>query len=97
MEWLEGAEEISDTNITLPQAHCLVVGLQRIHDLELIHNDLQFSNIVVIPGTDRGVVLDFSCARLGNDEEIEGEMGIGASVVMGMVPLYIASLTVAHE
>ena len=77
MEWLEGAEQVSEENITLEQTLSLVVGLLKIHDAGVLHADICQENIVVIPRTSRGVWLDFSCAKVGHEyyhkQELEYE------------------------
>ena len=66
-EWLEGLERGSQENITFEQAPLLVVGLSKIHDEEVLHADICQDNMVVIPGTSRGVSLHFSVVKVEHD------------------------------
>ena len=63
MEWLEGAERLNSQNITMDHAVTLVMGLTKIHDAGVLHFDTFDRNILVIPGSQRAVWIDFSCAH----------------------------------
>ena len=67
MEWIEGAERLSETNVTVGGAIALVNGLAQIHNAGVLHFDTFPRNMLVVPGTERAVWIDFSCAQSGEE------------------------------
>jgi len=84
MEWIDGSEMLSDENVTLEHAQCLVRGLMKIHEAGVLHNDAFPKNMLVVPGTGRAVWVDFSCAKIGLPDEFEYEMRVG-----GLIPIQL--------
>ena len=85
MEWLEGAQQLSEDNVTIDHAICLAIGLSKIHDAGVLHWDTFPRNILVIPGSKRGVWIDFSCAQIGEERVHDKEMYIGGGLAIEMV------------
>lgn len=85
MEWLDKAEQVSETNLTVDQAVCLIIGMSKIHEAGVLHNDAYPNNAVVIPGTTRGVWLDFSCAKLGAEDYHKNEMTVAGKFPIQLV------------
>ena len=86
MEWLDKAEQVSEKNLTIDQAVCLIVGMSKIHDAGVLHDDAYPNNAVVIPGTTRGIWLDFFRAKLGAEDYYDNEM-----TVAGVFPIQLVS------
>jgi serine/threonine protein kinase len=80
MEWLEGAEQLSDDNITMDLAVSVANGLAKIHDAGVYHGDARARNILVYPETNRAVWIDFSCAMLDWEHFHESEMKSAGSI-----------------
>jgi hypothetical protein len=83
MEWLEGAEQISAENVSLSHVVSLMTGLVKIHEAGVLHRDGFDRNIMVFPGSKRGVWIDFSCAHIHGPEwayKQENEI-VGASPI----------------
>ena len=85
MEWLDKAERISAENIRLDSAAMLLEGLADIHKAGILHNDLYRRNIIVIPGENRGVWIDFSCAHTNEKYAHRQEMNIATGMILDMV------------
>jgi predicted Ser/Thr protein kinase len=85
MEWIEGSEPISYANVTIDNVVSLTNGLYRIHEAGVLHDDPYPRNMLVVPGTSRGVWIDFSCSQVNVDEFLEQEMRGGGSVPAEMV------------
>jgi serine/threonine protein kinase len=86
MEWIEGSEQLTEANITIDLAVCLVNGLARIHEAGVLHDDTYERNILVVPGTSRGVWIDFSCSQVELvDEYLNEEMYIGGAIPIEIV------------
>jgi len=85
MEWLEGAERATPENLTLDHATGFLYGLAEIHAAGVLHYDLYRRNMMVIPGSDRAIWIDFSCAHLNEEYALSGEMTTARAVVMQMV------------
>lgn len=64
MEWLEGAQPINQKNVSLEHAVTLTYGLAKIHDAGILHFDGFDRNMMIFPGSNRAVWLDFSCAQV---------------------------------
>jgi len=88
MEWLGKAEKVSAENITLDSAAMLLEGLADIHRAGVLHNDMYRRNIMVIPGEERGVWIDFSCAHTDEENMHRQEMNICGGIVLGLVALF---------
>jgi len=88
MEWIEGGEWLSQDNLSADHVVSFVRGLVRIHDAGVFHNDSENQNMLVVPGSDRAVWIDFSCARVdATDEDKDHEMEYGATHPVLMVRL----------
>lgn len=85
MEWLEGAEQLSIKNVTIDNAITLTNGLSKIHEAGILHFDTFERNMLVIPGTIRGIWIDFSCAQVGNERYHEQEMYSGGAIPIELV------------
>ena len=89
MEWIEGAEELSEDNITLDLAANFIRGLARIHSAGVLHADTFTRNMSVVPSKKRSVWLDFSCAAIGaeahHNEELWGAAGIAIGLVLAQL------------
>jgi hypothetical protein len=85
MEWLEGAEIVSAENITYLNACGLLLGLSRIHRAGVLHYDLERRNIMVIPGTNRGIWIDFSCSQLNSTYAQPQEMTTAIAILLKAV------------
>ena len=68
MEWLEGAEKLTRQNVSLDHAVTLAYGLSKIHDAGILHFDGFDRNMMIFPGSERAVWIDFSCAQVGSSE-----------------------------
>lgn len=68
MEWLEGAETMNRQNVSMQHAITLANGLAKIHDAGILHFDGFDRNMMVFPGSNRAVWIDFSCAQVGAAE-----------------------------
>ena len=66
MEWLEGAETMNRQNVSLDHAVALAYGLSKIHDAGILHFDGFDRNMMIFPGSNRAVWIDFSCAQVGS-------------------------------
>jgi hypothetical protein len=93
MEWVEGAEQVSPDNISVPSACMLLNGLGKIHGAGVLHNDTFKRNLMVVPDKDRGVWTDFSCAHMGEETHFGGEMMCAQGIICTMVS---GSSTFAH-
>lgn len=78
MEWIEGAEHVSEKNITIGLAVRFAHGLAQIHNAGVLHFDTFDRNMLVVPRMRRAVWIDFSCAQLGEEEHHKGEFYGGA-------------------
>jgi hypothetical protein len=82
LEWIEGAEPLSEKNVTLGSVMGLINGLAQIHNAGILHFDTFERNMLVVPETDRGVWIDFSCAQIGEEYHHASEMlGAGGTAV----------------
>ena len=92
IEWVEGAEPLSEKNINSGLAVNFIRGLNRIHSAGVLHNDTFIRNMLVVPSTKRSVWIDFSCAKIGMDEDYQDqEMWGAAGTVVRMVSDHILS------
>ena len=87
MEWLKGAEPLSESNISTDLAMSVTTGMVRIHDAGVYHGDARARNILVYPGTNRAVWIDFSCAQVGWEEFYGIEMESGGQIGIQYVTL----------
>jgi len=85
MEWIEGAEKISEQNITLDQAVALVAGLEKIHNAGILHFDTYPRNMLVVPGSRRAVWIDFSCSQAGEEYHHDSELYTGGIIPVSYV------------
>jgi hypothetical protein len=85
MEWIAGAEQLSETNVTIGNTINLVHGLTKIHYAGILHFDTFPRNMLVVPGTERGVWVDFSCAQLGAEEHHDDELNAGGGIAVRYV------------
>lgn len=44
MEWPENAEQMSETNLTVDQAVYLIIEMSKIHEAEVLYNDIYPNN-----------------------------------------------------
>ena len=88
MEFLEGAEHFGRDNATINLGTNFVSGLTKIHEARVLHRDLFTRNMLVIPGSDRAVWVDFSCARIrgppGSYEQTS-ELALAARIAIANV------------
>lgn len=87
LEWIEGAEHLSESNVTPNHMLALVNGLERIHNAGVLHFDVYPRNQLVVPGTKRAVWIDFSCAQVGEGSNFQQEMRGGAGYSITYVSL----------
>lgn len=88
IEWLKGAERVSAENITLLTASRLVKGLSLIHHSGILYNDLYLRNIIVIPETERGIWIDFSCAHMDEEYGQHQEMITAVATILEIVKFF---------
>jgi hypothetical protein len=87
MEWIENAEQISAANVTVGNACKLLAGLSKIHQAGVLHNDVFRRNTMVIPGTNKAIWLDFSCAHLNEEAYLAQELEAAAGMILWRVCL----------
>jgi serine/threonine protein kinase len=86
MEWIENGEQVSSENISISSAAMLIAGLEKVHKVGVLHNDIYKRNILVVRDEDRGVWTDFSCAYSKGQEDYLGqEMSSARGIVLEMV------------
>ena len=79
MEWIEGGEELTEDNVRAHHVVSFIRGLVRMHDAGVIHNDIEDRNMLVVPGSERAVWIDFSSSRVdATDDEKDLEMSYAA-------------------
>lgn len=97
MEWVEGSEELTEENITIDHAVCLSIGLHKIDEAGVVHDDANPRNKIIIPGTTRAVWIDFSCSQVEVDEHLEQEMYGPGAVPVEMVGFPRVSIRIANH
>jgi serine/threonine protein kinase len=79
MEWIEGGEWLAEDNLSVDHVVSFIRGLVRIHDAGVVHCDAENQNMLVVPGSNRAVWIDFSCAQVdATDDEKANEMKYAA-------------------
>jgi predicted Ser/Thr protein kinase len=90
MEWIENAEQLSANNVNLDNACRLLKGLSKIHEAGVLHYDTFRRNLLVVPGTNRVLWIDFSCAHINEEKSHPVEMQGAAGVILEVVrPLFL--------
>ena len=86
MEWIEGGERLTPENVRADHIVSFVRGLVRIHEAGVLHNDTWARNMLVVPGSNRAVWIDFGSATLDpTEEQMKQEMELGATHPITMV------------
>jgi hypothetical protein len=91
IEWIDGAQHLSEENVTIDNAVSFVNGLAQIHNAGVLHYDTFPRNMLVVPGTTRGVWVDFSCSHIGQEEHHDSEMYSGGGIAIRYVSALLDS------
>jgi len=67
LEWLDGAEQLSEQNMDSAVVIDFIRGIIQIHNAGILHNDIFERNMLVLPSK-RSVWVDFSCAKMGRED-----------------------------